>query len=388
MKRVGNLYNIINDIDIIMDMYDRVISKNTKNKRKLMSFDDYYSSNIGNIKRIINYNNYIPDKYSIFLIKEPKYRIIMSQSIKDKIINHLVAKYFLVDIFEKSLINENVATRKNKGAHYGLKLFKKYLNYYKNRYKKFYILKFDISKYFYNIDYDIVKDIIKKKIKDKDVLKIIYSIIDSTDCDYINKSINRLKELEIKRVKEKNINKKEKLKLINEIENIPLYKKKKGFPIGNMAGQIVAISYLNELDHFIKDDLKIKSYVRYMDDVVLIHNDKEYLKYCLKEIEKIIHKYRLELNKKTRIYSSLDKIEFLGFRFIINNKIIVKVSNKTKKNFKKRMKILYKKYNNRLISYNDLICFKDSYLGHLKYSDCKNLLIDTINRYNKYQKSK
>lgn len=77
-----------------------------------------------------------------------------------------------------------------------------------------------------------------------------------------------------------------------------------------------------------------------------------------------------------------------GFRFIINNKIIVKVSNKTKKNFKKRMKILYKKYNNRLISYNDLICVKDSYLGHLKYSDCKNLLIDTINRYNKYQKSK
>ena len=87
--------------------------------------------------------------------------------------------------------------------------------------------------------------------------------------------------MEIKRVKEKNINKKEKLKLINEIENIPLYKKKKGFPIGNMTSQIVAISYLNELDHFIKDGLKIKSYVRYMDDRVLIHNDKEYLKYCL-----------------------------------------------------------------------------------------------------------
>ena len=91
MKRVGNLYNIINDIDIIMDMQDRVISKNTKNKRKLMSFDDYYSCNIINIKNIIHNNNYIPDKYNIFLIKEPKYRIIMGQSIKDKIINHLVA---------------------------------------------------------------------------------------------------------------------------------------------------------------------------------------------------------------------------------------------------------------------------------------------------------
>lgn len=156
--------------------------------------------------------------------------------------------------------------------------------------------------------------------------------------------------MEIKRVKEKNINKKEKLKLINEIENIPLCKKKKGFPIGNMTSQIVAISYLNELDHFIKDGLKIKSYVRYMDDGVLIHNDKEYLKYCLKEIEKIICKYMLELNNKTKILSSKEGIKFLGFRFIISNKTIVKVNNKTKKRFKKKMKLLYEEYNNNLIS--------------------------------------
>lgn len=84
-----------------------------------------------------------------------------------------------------------------------------------------------------------------------------------------------------------------------------------------MTSQVIATFYLNELDHFIKDDLKIKSYVRYMDDGVLIHNDKEYLKYCLKKIEKIIHKYRLELNKKTRIYSSLDKIECLGLGLLL-----------------------------------------------------------------------
>ena len=117
-----------------------------------------------------------------------------------------------------------------------------------------------------------------------------------------------------------------------------------------MTIQIVAISYLNELDHFIKDGLKIKSYVRYMDDGVLIHNDKEYLKYCLKEIEKIICKYMLELNNKTKILSSKEGIEFLGFRFIISNKTIVKVNNKTKKRFKKKMKLLYEEYNNNLIS--------------------------------------
>lgn len=176
-------------------------------------------------------------------------------------------------------------------------------------------MKFDISKYFYNIDHDIVKDIIKKKIKDKDVLKIIYSIIDSTDYDYINNTINKIKVKEINRTN--NLNIKDKDQLIKKIKEIPIYCKGKGLPIGNMTSQVIATFYLNELDHFIKDDLKIKSYVRYMDDGVLIHNDKEYLKYCLKKIEKIIHKYRLELNKKTRIYSSLDKIECLGLGLLL-----------------------------------------------------------------------
>lgn len=72
-------------------------------------------------------------------------------------------------------------------------------------------MKFDISKYFYNIDHDIVKDIIKKKIKDKDVLKIIYSIIDSTDYDYINNTINKIKVKEINRTNNLNIKDKDQL---------------------------------------------------------------------------------------------------------------------------------------------------------------------------------
>ena len=201
MRRLNNLYNKINDIDVIMHMYDKVISKNTNNKRKIYSFNNYYSCNIVNIKNIIESNNYVPLRYNIFLIREPKLRIIMSQNIRDKIINHLVAKYFLIDVFDKTLINENCATRINKGTQYGLKLFKKYFNYYKNKYDKFYILKLDISKYFYNIDHNIVKELVKKKIKDKKVLKIINSIIDSTDCDYVNKKINELKEREVNKIR-------------------------------------------------------------------------------------------------------------------------------------------------------------------------------------------
>lgn len=367
MKKINNLYDKINDIDIIIDMYDNVVSKNTKNKQKIEKFNDYYSINIINIKNIINSGNYIPGKYNIFLVREPKIRIIMSQNITDKVINHLIAKYFLIDVLDKTLVDFNIATRLNKGTHYGIKLTKKYLNEMKIKYDTFYYLKFDISKYFYNIDHEIVKKLINKKIKDKKVINIINNIIDSTNREYVNNEINNLKNCEIERINKLNISENEKEIKIKEINNIPYYKNGKGLPIGNMTSQILAVTYLNELDHYIKEKLKIKYYIRYMDDGILLHNDKEYLKYCLKEIEKILNLYKLKLNpKKTKINNIKTGIDFLGFRFYIkNDKIILKLRNDCKKRFKKKMKKFdYDVY--------------QSYIGHLKWGNC-NSLINFIN---------
>lgn len=372
MKRVNNLYNRICDIDTIINMYDKVVRVNTRNKYKIEKFNNYYSINIYKIKDILCSKKYIPDRYNIFIIKEPKYRIIMSQKIKDKIINYLVSHYFLVYVFDKKLINENTATRVGKGTHYALKLFKKYYNKYKNKYNKFYILKIDISKYFYNIDHGIVKNIIKRYIKDKDVLNILNNIIDSTDEDYVNNKINKLKDNEINRIINSNI--KDKDKRILEINNLPLYNRGKGFPIGNMSSQIIATLYLNEIDKYIKYNLKIKEYVRYQDDLILFNEDKEYLKYCFKEIEKLLNKYKLKLNKKSKIYSSNEVIEFLGFKFINKNRIIMKVSNKTKNKFKIKMKLNYE-------SYDKYRSVRDSYKGHLSYGSCGSLMYRNINSY-------
>ena len=134
-----------------------------------------------------------------------------------------------------------------------------------------------------------------------------------------------------------------------------------------MTSQILAVTYLNELDHYIKEKIKIKYYIRYMDDGILLHNDKEYLKYCLKEIEKILNLYKLKLNpKKTKINNIKTGIDFLGFRFYIkNDKIILKLRNDCKKRFKKKMKKFdYDVY--------------QSYIGHLKWCNC-NALINFIN---------
>ena len=378
MKRVNNIYNSIVDIKAIQTMYNKKIKLNTKNKIKLERFENNYVSNMIYIKNTLENKSYIPGKYNIFLIKEPKLRLIMSQNVFDKIINHMVSKYFLVDIYSNTLINENIATRENKGTHYGINLLKKYLNEIKK--DEFYILKFDISKYFYNLDHDILKNLVRRKIKDKDVLKIIDDIIDSTDSEYVNKEINRVKQKEINRVLNSNVENKN--KIINNINKIPIYKKGKGLPIGNMSSQILAVLYLNELDHFIKEKLNIKYYIRYMDDGIIIHRDKKYLEYCLVEIEKVIDKYKLELNNKTRIYKCSEGFDFLGFKFILkNNKVIMKVKNDTKKRFKRKMKNLYTLLYNNKICYRDLMQVKNSYLGHLGHGNTNKLVTNTMDMY-------
>lgn len=372
MRRVNNIYDSILDIKVIQKIYSSRVRVNTKNKLKLEKFENNYVSNMIYIKQILEERNYKPGRYNIFLIKEPKLRVIMSQNIIDKLINHVVTQYFLINIFESTLIEENVATRKNKGTKYGIFLLKKYLNEVKD--KNFYVLKFDISKYFFNLDHDIIKELLEHKIKDKEALKILHDIVDSTDSCYVNERINSLKEKEIKKINDSNCKNKE--LLIKEIKELPNYEVGKGLPIGNMSSQFLANLYLNELEHFIKNKLKIKYYTRYMDNGVIIHQSKEYLQYCLEEINKILERYKLKLNKKTKIYSCKEGFEFLGFRYIIkNNKVVMKVKNSTKKRFKRKIKVynkLLKKDKLSEFDYNQVLA---SYKGHLSYGNTNNLVL-------------
>ena len=169
--------------------------------------------------------------------------------------------------------------------------------------------------------------------------KIIIEIISSTNYDYINKQIDRLIEKEIFHLKEKQISDLEIKIKIKELHSLPRYKKGIGLPIGNETSQILAIYYLNELDHYIKEKLKIKYYIRYMDDFILLHRDKEYLKYCKDKIKEKIEELDLKLNKKTQIYD-LDKgLNFLGYKFKLKGKkLIILINNQTKKRVKRKLK--------------------------------------------------
>lgn len=219
MKRIGYLYQEIYKIENILSSYKEVC-KNTRNKRRVANLKEYKSLYITRVHDILESKNYVVGPYNKFTIFEPKKREIVSQGVQDKIVNHLVARYILYPAILPCLLDVNVASRKNMGNKKGLELSKEFHRKCKVKYCTYYILKCDISKFFSNINHHILKEKLIKRIKDKDALKIVFDIIDSNE---------------------------------------------KGLYIGSMTSQVLAIFYLNDLDHFIKETLKIKYYVRYQD---------------------------------------------------------------------------------------------------------------------------
>lgn len=261
-------YEYLLDIDKIKNVYHK-IRVNTKNKNKLFSFEMFYLCNIYSILNVLKKHKYKHDRYHIFLINEPKYRLIMSEGISDKIVNHLISDYVLKPLIYPHLIDSNIATRENMGGKRGLEYIKKYINKLKINHDNIYVLKCDIKKYFYNIDHNLLLNKLKTLINDENIIK-------STDQEYINLCVRECIHEEIKRVNDSSILDKE--KRVKELESIPLYNEGFGLPIGNMTSQILAIYFLNEIDHYIKEQLHSKYYIRYMDDLMIIDYDKERLK--------------------------------------------------------------------------------------------------------------
>lgn len=308
MKRLNNLYSNICRFDNIASAFNE-ICKSTRNKRKVANFKEYRNIYITRIYETLVNKEYIVGSYNKFTIYEPKERKIVSQGMQDKLINHLVARFILYPAILPCLLDINVANRKNMGTSKGLEFALDFHRKCKVKYKEYYILKCDIRKFFASINHDILKKKLKRRIKDKDAIKIVFDIIDSNDT---------------------------------------------GLYIGSMTNQILAIFYLNDMDHFIKEELKIKYYVRYQDDFLLFHRSKEYLRFCLEKIKEFLKKEKLYLNSKTRIFKNTNNFLFLGR------------NNKGKyaryRNIKRKLKKRYYLYQSEKISLNSftssLICYK------------------------------
>ena len=328
------------NLNILLDIYEKNLRKSIKNKPKLYLFER---------NKMMNITDYYIKHYNIFLIYEPKCRVVMSLNIDDKIINHYVNNYILQPKLEKYLDFRNIATRKNMGTNYGIKLLKNYLEKLK-KYDNVYVLKIDIKKYFYSIDHNLLKKLLIDKLTDEEY-KIIESIIDSTNEKYINETLDKF-----------------------NISNLPKYDYGKGLPIGNLTSQFLSIFYLSNLDHYIVHNLHLKYYIRYMDDFIIIHHNKNYLYECLNKITNILNeKYFLQINKnKTYIKNIKEGFIFLGYRIILKNKkTIIILRNETLNKIKTKIKRNKYLFENNIINYQSYFNSVSNYQFSYKVSKSK-----------------
>ena len=270
--------------------------------------------------------------YNEFKVYEPKERIIQTTSFKDKVIQHSLCDNVILPKLENVFIYDNCAGQKGKGTLFGLERLSTQMKAFYKKYKfNGYILKCDISKFFYNISHEQLKEIVHYWFSDSDICWLVDLFIDSTEG--------------------------------------------KGIPLGNQINQGLALLYLDGMDKLIECELGIEYYGRYMDDFYLIHPNKEYLKYCLEIITEYLNTLDLTLNGKTQIFPFKNGVNYLGFHTYIteNGKVIKKLKNQNKRNAQKKYirmaksvvegKITIKKFND---SYN-------AWKNHILHGNCYNL---------------
>lgn len=146
----------------------------------------------------------------------------------------------------------------------------------------------------------------------------------------------------------------------------------RGLPLGNESSQWFALLYLNKVDRLIKEKLQVKSYIRYMDDMILIHSDKDFLKECLRQIRCLCSKeLQLQLNNKTQIGRVDNGIDFLGFNYTLTptGKVLIKLRSSSKIRMKKHIRTLKKLKTNHYVDDDYILQRKNSFYNHVKIAN-------------------
>ncbi len=318
MKRFNHLYEKIYDFANIEKAYLKA-RKAKRYKKEVIKFTRNLEENLIMIHHELMYKKYQTEQYLEFKVFEPKERKIHALPFKDRVVQHAICNV-IEPIFDKTFICDSYACRKGKGTIAGLRRIKSFVDKLKKSGKVYY-LKCDIEKYFQNIDHDILKRLIRRKIKCKDTLRLLDGIIDSS---------------------------------------FP------GIPIGNLTSQLFANIYLNSLDHFLKDELGVKFYIRYMDDFIILSNDKKFLKTLLGQIRDYCDQLKLKLNRKTKIENINHGIDILGYRIFPDHIILRKrIYRQNKRKFRKLFRLLREKK----ITHDFLNRRIQSFLGLCKHCD-------------------
>ena len=315
-----------------------------RDTREVIEFELNLSENLTRISQELKAGTYQMSGYYSFYVHDPKERKIHALHYCDRVVQHCLCDEVLGPLLDKKLIYDNAACRLNKGTHFALRRLSSFINnYYRNYGTEGYFLKCDIHKFFDSIDHEVLKSKLCVVITDKDVRQLLFQIIDS-------------------------------------FEVTP----GKGIPMGNQTSQWFAIYYLDGFDRIIKEQLGIKYYTRYMDDCVLIHRDKNYLKYCKSELENYLeNELHLSFNEKTQIFPLKNGVDYLGFHTYLteSGKVIRKLRQQTKKRYKRKLKFMQSAYASDNIELEEIKQVLASFHAHLSFGHSYKLEHNTLSNF-------
>lgn len=305
------------------------LRKCCRNVRWKTSVTQYEMNGLKNTVKLIESvksGEYELSEYQQFKIFEPKERNILATRIKDRQIQRSLCDNYLYHEITRHFIYDNCACQIGKGTNFAINRMKTHLQKYYRHEKSNcgYYLKCDIHHFFESINHDKLKSLLESKVRNKECRSMIFEIIDS----------------------------------FGDV----------GLGLGSQVSQLLALLYLDPLDHYIKETLMIKHYIRYMDDFILIHNDRRYLSECLRKITLWLKHYDLELNSKTCLQPLKKSITFLNFKFAITDSgKVITTSCKKRSAFRMRkLKAIIRLFEDKQLSKQDVYNTANGMIAHLK----------------------
>ena len=347
MKRYGHLWPHVISFEALLQAAEQA-RKGKRFRPAVAAFHFDQERALWKLHEELSTKTYQPGAYRSFFIYEPKKRQISAAPYRDRVVHHALTRV-LEPIFEKTFIADSYACRKGKGTHAGVKRCQEFARRFR------YVLKADIQKFFPSLDHAILKAQVARKIKDPDVLWLVAQIIDGSN----------LQE-----------------EVVNYFPGDDLFtptERRRGIPIGNQTSQFFSNVYLDPLDHFIKDRLAIKGYVRYVDDILVYSDDKSHLADVQEQIRVFLLQLRLRLHpKKNVIFPVKEGIRFLGYRVYPTHRLLPK---ENVRRFCRRLRVMLENYAAGRVTMAEVTPRIMSWQGHALQADTYRLrchLLHTI----------
>ena len=303
---------------------------------QVAAFNFHLERELYRLQSELQTQTYRPGPYYEFHVYEPKLRKISAAPYRDRVVHHALCN-IIEPIFDPTFVFDSYACRKGKGTHKAVDRFTEFSR------KNTYVLKCDIKKYFPSIDHEILKTLFRRKIRDPEVLWLLDLIVDSS-------------------------NPQEHVREYFEGDDLltPL-NRRRGIPIGNLTSQFFANIYLNGFDHFVKENLRCRYYIRYMDDFVVLETDKARLHQVKREMEGYLAQLRLKLHAhKCQVFPVKDGTDFLGYQVFPTHR---RLRPSSVRRARRRLRGLREDYDNGKISWADVNHSVQSWLGHVKHAD-------------------